>query len=106
MDHISPILTDLHITPEKPVTMFCDNRSAVAMAENHAFHESIELGSIDCHLIREKVSNGLIKLLPISSQNQIADGFIKPLPAPQFKMFVSKLGIQNLHGPALGRVIE
>ncbi|XP_031124289.1 uncharacterized protein LOC116027000 [Ipomoea triloba] len=31
---------------------------------------------------------------------QVADGFTKPLLVSQFKCFVSKLGIQNLHTPA------
>lgn len=67
---ITYLLTDLQMTPEKSANMFCDNRSTLAMAENHVFHERTKHIKIDCHLIREKVSNGLIKLLPVSHKTK------------------------------------
>lgn len=99
---ITFILEDLQTPMQKPAVLFCDNKSAVAMAENHVFHEKTKHIEIDCHLVREKVSHGLIKLMPISSSNQVADGFTKPLPVTMFRTFTSKLGIQDLHAPTYG----
>ncbi|XP_019174221.1 PREDICTED: uncharacterized protein LOC109169783 [Ipomoea nil] len=96
---ITFLLQDLHAPMQKPATLFCDNKSAIAIAENHVFHERTKHIEIDCHLVREKVSNDLIKLLLVSSSNQIADGFTKPLPIALFKTFTSKLGMHDLHAP-------
>ncbi|WVZ08611.1 hypothetical protein V8G54_021957 [Vigna mungo] len=46
---------------------------------------------IDCHIVREKVVAGLIKLLPISTTTQIADIPTKSLPPPTFQLLRSKL---------------
>ncbi|XP_031096829.1 uncharacterized protein LOC116001068 [Ipomoea triloba] len=100
------LLTDLQLSLPKPATVFCDNKSAVAMAENQVFHERTKHIEIDCHLVREKVAQGLIKLMSVSSSNQIADGLTKPLPGAPFKLFSSKLGIQDLHAPTYGGVLE
>ncbi|XP_019159983.1 PREDICTED: uncharacterized protein LOC109156586 [Ipomoea nil] len=78
------LLQDLHVQLMKPATLFCDNKSAVAIDENHVFHERTKHIEIDCHVIREKVSQGFIKLLSVSSDNQVADGFTKPLPISPF----------------------
>ncbi|XP_019160477.1 PREDICTED: uncharacterized protein LOC109157051 [Ipomoea nil] len=74
------ILHDLQVELNRPATVFCDNKSAIAIAENHVFHERTKHIDIDCHIVREKQSQGLIKLLSVSSSNQTADGFTKPLP--------------------------
>lgn len=103
---ITFLLDDLHIQMVKPAAVFCDNKSAVAIVENHVFHERTKHIEIDCHLVRDKVTKGTIKLLTISSMNQIADGFTKPLPTTQFWNFASKLGIQDLHAPAYGGMLE
>ncbi|XP_019155956.1 PREDICTED: uncharacterized protein LOC109152764 [Ipomoea nil] len=91
------LLNDLHVSLDKPATVFCDNNSAIAIAENFVFHERTKHIEIDCHIVRQKVQQGLVKLLSVSSSNQIADGFTKPLPFPQFDKFTSKLGLQNFY---------
>ncbi|XP_019186505.1 PREDICTED: uncharacterized protein LOC109181210 [Ipomoea nil] len=99
---ITFLLSDLQMKMKKPAAVFCDNKSAIAIAENSVFHERTKHIEIDCHLVREKVSQGLIKLLSVSSSNQTADGFTKPLPIPQFQLFTSKLGTQDLYAPTYG----
>ncbi|XP_019163069.1 PREDICTED: uncharacterized protein LOC109159411 [Ipomoea nil] len=100
------LLQDLLVEVTAPAIIFCDNKSAIAISENSVFHERTKHIEIDCHVVRERVVQGLIKLLPVSSLNQIADGMTKPLATQMFATFVSKLGVQNLHSPAYGGVIE
>ncbi|XP_019189416.1 PREDICTED: uncharacterized protein LOC109183810 [Ipomoea nil] len=100
------LLTDLNVQCSTPVALFCDNRSAVAIGENHVFHERTKHIDIDCHIVKQKVHQGVIKLMSIPSHKQIADGFTKPLPIAFFDTFHTKLGLQDLHAPAYGGVMK
>jgi hypothetical protein len=44
---------------------------------------------IDCHLVREKVLEGILRMLPIASQERLADFLTKVLPACQVQMKIS-----------------
>jgi len=62
---------------------------------------------IDCHLVREKSQAGLMRLLPVSSSNQLANIFTKALPPQLFGTFLSKLGLVNLFDPpTCGRITK
>ncbi|XP_019447263.1 PREDICTED: uncharacterized protein LOC109350488 [Lupinus angustifolius] len=99
---ISYILQDLHIQPTSPVTLYCDNQSAIHIAYNPIFHERTKHIELDCHTIREQHSRGLIKLLPISSHLQLADALTKPLGTKDFSIIYLKLGLINICAPACG----
>ncbi|XP_019150234.1 PREDICTED: uncharacterized protein LOC109147052 [Ipomoea nil] len=94
------LLTDLNVIFDRPTSLFCDNQYAIAIGENHFFHERTKHIEIDCHVVKQEVQEGLIRLLPIPSSQQIADGFTKALPKPAFDTFHSKLGVQDVHTPA------
>nr|GMD52562.1 uncharacterized protein LOC109189527 [Ipomoea batatas] len=96
------LLDDLQIQTKSPAAMFCDNKFAVAIAENHVFYERTKHINIDCDIVLEKLVQGLIKLLPMSSANQVDDGFTEPLSVSPFQSFVSKLGIRDLHIQYIG----
>jgi hypothetical protein len=52
---IKQLLTDLHITINSPMKLFCDNQAARHIGSNHIFHERTKYIGIDCHFIREKI---------------------------------------------------
>ncbi|XP_050211318.1 uncharacterized mitochondrial protein AtMg00810-like [Mercurialis annua] len=93
------LLTDLRHKTSMPSTIYCDNLSAISLAHNPVLHERSKHIAIDCHLIREKIAAGVIKLLPVTTDNQLADCLTKALPPSCFNHSISKLGLIDLYDP-------
>ena len=74
------LLQDLGVDCSIATKLHCDNRSAIQIAHNDVFHECTKHIEIDCHFIRHHLLQGTLTLQSISSQDQLADIFTKPLP--------------------------
>lgn len=86
----------LRLPLSHPTTIYYDNMSAIKFAINQVFHECTKHIEIDCHLIREKVQQGTVKLHPIHTALQLVDILTKPLPPSTFQNINSKLGTIKL----------
>ena len=86
------LLEDLGVHHLKPITLHCDNQSALHIAKNPVFHERTKHIEIDCHFTRDKVLEGLLHLNYLPTQQQLADIFTKPLCSTQFQTLLSKIG--------------
>jgi hypothetical protein len=91
------LLTDLNVKCVKPPVLYCDNQSALHIAANPVFHERTKHLEIDCHFVREKLQQGVFKLLPIHTKSQLADFFTKALPPKAFTSFISKLNMLDIY---------
>jgi hypothetical protein len=62
-----------------PTVIMCDNHSCIKMTENPVFHDKSKHIEIRYFYIRDMVQRGAIKLVYISTEDQIADILTKPL---------------------------
>ncbi|XP_019056490.1 PREDICTED: uncharacterized protein LOC109116117 [Tarenaya hassleriana] len=97
---LSHLLKDLCIPCIKPLTIFCDNQSALHIASNVVYHERTKHIELDCYFIRDHINSSLIKAMPVSSKEQAADLLTKPLPSDQFIYLLSKMGVHDLYSPS------
>jgi hypothetical protein len=101
------LLQDLHISCPKLPVLYCDNQSALHIAANPVFHERTKHLEIDCHIVREKLQAGTLKLLPVTSQDQLADFFTKALLPKPFSILLSKMGLINIYqSPSCGGLLH
>jgi len=95
-------MQDLKIDHQRPFILYCDNLSAIQITSNQVFHERTNHIEIDYHLIREKIKQGVIKLLHINTQHQQADILTKALSPAVFHNLMTKLGLLNIYAQLEG----
>jgi len=101
---LAQLMHDLNLPIAQHASVYCDNTYAIKIANNPVFHERTKHIEVDCHTIREKIQQGLIKLLPVRTNHQLADILTKALPPGVFSQINSKLGSHNIYCPLAGGV--
>ena len=91
------ILKDLRIPMACPPILYCDNLSALHMTVNPVFHARSKHIELDYHFVRERVAQGQLITQYISTANQIADLFTKPISTASLNYFRTKLCLQPQH---------
>ncbi|KAK2989204.1 hypothetical protein RJ640_001433 [Escallonia rubra] len=90
---LSFLLRDIGIVQHHPATLFCDNLAALYMSINPVFHARTKHIEVDYHFVREKVALGSLVTRFVSSNQQLADIFTKPLSRDAFQRLRTKLGL-------------
>ncbi|GKF49981.1 gag/pol polyprotein [Tanacetum coccineum] len=79
---LQALLHELGIRSSSTPILRCNNLGATYLSANPIFRARTKHVEIDYHFVREKVAQGDLRVQHISTHDQIADIFTKPLPTP------------------------
>eukprot|EP00253_Pinus_taeda_P027417 PITA_27417 len=86
-------LQDFQITCTPPISILCDNTSAISISKNPFMHSKTKHIQMKYHFLREQVLEQKVKLEYVPSKEQVADILTKPLPRETFEYLTQKLGV-------------
>lgn len=90
---VHKLLTELKIPHSPKARLWCDNLSATYLSANPIFHARTKHIEIDYHFVRERVAHKLLDIRFINTQDQVADGFTKPLAVVKLRRFKDNLNL-------------
>ena len=93
---LQSLLTELGMKSTIPPVLWCDNIGATYLTANPLFHARTKHIEINVHFVRDLVSTKALSIRFISSKDQVADTFTKPLPTPKFNLLCDTLNIREL----------
>jgi hypothetical protein len=80
----------------KEIPLLCDNESAIKIANNPVQHSRTKHIDIRHHFLRDHVSKGDIKIHGVSTDDQLADIFTKPLDESRFCKLRNELNVIDI----------
>jgi histone deacetylase 1/2 len=95
---VQSLLRELRIVQRQPPVLWCDNIGATYLSSNPVFHARTKHIEVDYHFVRERVAKKLLQIRFISSKDQLADIFTKPLSLPLFTGCRRNLNLLNTSG--------
>jgi histone deacetylase 1/2 len=90
---IQTLLMELGIHAPRAAKLWCDNIGAKYLSANLVFHARTKHIEVDYHFVRERVARKLLDIEYVSTKDQVADGFTKPLPVRQLEMFKDNINL-------------
>ncbi|GJR77438.1 hypothetical protein Tco_0089803 [Tanacetum coccineum] len=87
-------LTDYGLVFNK-ISLYCDNKSAIALCCNNVQHSRSKHIDIIYHFIKEQVENGVVELYFVRTEYQLADIFTKALGRERLEFLINKLEMRS-----------
>lgn len=92
---IKTLFRELLNVTEIPATLYMDNQSAIQLIKNPVYHKRTKHIDVRYHHLRDQYEDKAFSLEFVSSKDQQADMFTKPLPRLTFQHQCQALGIQE-----------
>jgi hypothetical protein len=93
---IQILLQELQVPCSSMAKLWYDNLGAKYLSANPVFHARTKHIEMNYHFVRERVAQKLLEINFVSSRDQVADGFTKPLQVRQLENFKSNLNLTRL----------
>jgi hypothetical protein len=93
---VQSILKELCIPSPSYARLWCDNLGATYLLANPVFHACTKHIKIDYHFVQERVARNLLEIRFVSTKDQLADGFTKPLSERQLSYFRRNLKLDKV----------
>lgn len=81
----------------EPTKLLVDNQSAIRVVRNPELHHKTKHIDVRLHFIRDLNEGKVIDIEYIETENQLADGFTKPLATSAFKSNMIGLGLNKMN---------
>ena len=86
-------LQDIQVNYEEPISILCDNTSAISISKNLVMHSKTKHILIKYYFLREHVTEKHVKLEFVGTKEHVAEIFTKPLLRENFEYLRDRLGV-------------
>ena len=93
------LLTELGYKPTSTINLFCDNKAAIAIAQNPVQHGRTKHVEVDRHFIKQKLEAKVFQFPFVKSEDQLADILTNAIFSKAFHNSLDQLGIGDIYAP-------
>lgn len=87
------LMKELQLNRSKPMRIYCDNQSAIKLAESDAYRPRSKHIDIRYHYIREMVESFKIEVKHLKTDSMVADSLTKAVPGHKTKFCAQNMGL-------------
>src|SRR4051812_14959001 len=100
MTWLKNLLVELRLFKGEPLQLWCDNKSAINIANNPVQHDRTKHVEIGRFFIKDQLNSGALQLKYVKSGEQVADCLTKGLGPRVYEEFCNKMGMVNIYRPS------
>ncbi|GJU99148.1 hypothetical protein Tco_1328419 [Tanacetum coccineum] len=93
--YIRKFISGFGVVPiiEEPITVYCDNTKAIAIAKDHEVTKGARNFHAKVHYLRETIEMGDVRIEKVDTYENLTDPFTKALPFPKHSELTRNIGL-------------